>query len=96
MTVSVLQNPAASITPHHGSPAMNINAHIDRAMPPPVIQKFQFTEFPTSVRPMLPPNCEQRKCCNVSFHGVNFHRFSNYRVLEESYCNHSLALETKN
>lgn len=73
MTVSVLQNTTTIITPHHGCPAMNINAHVDRAVPPHVTQKFQLTEFPTQFRPMLLPNCEQRKCCNVSFHGVNFH-----------------------
>ena len=55
----MLQNSNYSIIPNTGSPAININDHVDIARPPYTIQKFQFNEVHTWFRPMLHSKSEK-------------------------------------
>ena len=55
----MLQNSNYSVIPNTGSPAININDHVDIARPPYTIQKFQFNEVHTWFRPMLHSKSEK-------------------------------------
>ena len=75
----MLQNSNYSIIPNTGSPAININDHVDIARPPYTIQKFQFNEVHTWFRPMLHSKSEKNVQMSLFMVLSLIFQFQNFR-----------------